>query len=382
MTTDLTVTPNDAAKALRMGWSVAEVRGRFDPLSGQSADPDPPPPALLLSEADERSAVECQVESVKVLSSLAHGGTTDFTMSEITFKVGWFPPKVPMPRASGMLTYIAARLIWARTDQDLTGTLGSVPIDPGTTRDPEFWWDRLLWFLWAWDEAIYDQFATQNFGTASSYELGRGLAESYWALHPDETSNRAASWSFLLGTRRVAALSDLCRRLAPVIGVLTAAAVEASLRAWGTIAAQPGDYTRPVDSLRQQIKIWRDLLVTGREPLSLVDTSELAAVARRPWPFVRAFGWELAVGLVGALAIGLAVTFLKSFSATVLSVLGAVGITGSALIGWAKTSAQSVGRRVGDEVNQKVVIEAVECLPEPAAGVRRTGVLMPRRDIP
>lgn len=365
-TTALTVSPNDSAAALRIGWTLAEVRGRLDPTSDQSTTPAAPPPALLLDAANERSSVGREVEAVKVLATLSKGGTTDLAVSVLTFDTSWASKAdltaVEALTASGMLRYLAAYLIWSRTKQDLWGTLGATPALDETSKDtPEIWWTRLATFLWAWDEAIQDQFATQNFGTASSYELGRALSESYWAL---DTSAKTgpSSWSFLFGNR-VDALTENCRRLAPVIGSVTAGAVESTLQSWGKIAEKPDDYDDPKPMLYQQITVWRDLLVTGRDPLTMVDSHDLEKVARRPWPLFRAFAWEIIIVFVGALLIGFAAAYLSKASAVILSVLGGVGITASAVVGWAKSNVQKVADRVRNAVNLDAVVQAVQKLP-------------------
>ena len=375
VTTKQTVSPDDSAAALRIGWTLAEVRGRFDPRQDQSDIPNPPPPALLLDAADERSAVERQVETVKILGTLssAHGGTTNMAISVLTFDTSWASvataDAVKNFKTTDMLRYLAAYLIWSRTKKNLWGTLGASPqLDPANKDSPEDWWDRLERFIWAWDEAIQDQFASQTFGTASSYELGRGLAESYWALNPEAPAGDPSSWSFLLGQNRVDALVENCRRLAPVIGTITAGAVEATVRSWGNVASDAGAYADPQARLKEQIICWRDLLVTGRDPLTMVDSHDLEKVARRPWPLFRAFGWEIGLVLAGGLLIGLAAAYLSKASATILSVLGAVGITASALVGWAKSNVQKVADRVRDAVNLDAVIHGVERLPEPVQG--------------
>ncbi len=368
-TTALTVSPNDSAAALRIGWILAEVRGRLDPTADQSETPAAPAPTLLLDAANERSSVEREVEAVKVLATLSKGGTTDLAVSVLTFDTSWATAAtadaVKALTASEMLRYLAGYLIWSRTKKDLWGTLGASPaLDATNTDSAETWWNRLAMFLWAWDEAIQDQFATQNFGTASSYELGRALSESYWALNPAAPAGDPSSWSFLFGNR-VDALIESCRRLAPVIGAVTAGAVEATLRSWGTIAKNPGGYVDPKSSLQLQITVWRDLLVTGRDPLTMVDSHDLEKVARRPWPLFRAFAWEIIIVFVGALLIGFAAAYLSKASAVILSVLGGVGITASAVVGWAKSNVQKVADRVRNAVNLDAVVEAVQKLPAP-----------------
>jgi hypothetical protein len=98
--------------------------------------------------------------------------------------------------------------------------------------------------------------------------------------------------------------------------------------------------------------------------MSMVDSHDLAKVARRPWPLVRAFAWEIGAFFVGALLIGLAVAYLGKFAAALFSSLGAVGLTASAGLGWAKSNVQKVSDRVRADVDSDAVVKAVQRLPQ------------------
>lgn len=362
------VDPKAAAAAMRFGWALAEVRGRFDPWSPFRRTGSPGEPTLLLDAAHERSPTECQIEAVKVLAALdaaAHNPIALITISKDTM---WKPSTAAAgATTSEMLLFVASRLIYAKTEEDLSPTLGVAAVNTEEeTTSASAWWDRLQWFLWAWDEALQDHYASGDFGTASAYQLGRGLAEAYWALGPRDPDKAAVArrWRFLLGTARVDALSNLCRRLSPsAINKQTAPAIEASLGQWKAVAAEPEKYVEPVAALEGQARVWRDLLVIGASPLSLVDPARLEVVARDPRPILKAFRWELLVAVAGALALSLSLAFLSSSASTVITALSAVGITSSGLTGWAKSQIQGVSSRVGQAVDQSVVNDAVAQLP-------------------
>jgi hypothetical protein len=228
--TAFSVSPAEATQALRLGWTIAETRGRFDPSNGQSHYRSPPPPTLLLEAAYERSAIEGQVEATKVLAALGGVGVASvdpIQLQKLSEEERWGPPPFGTD-TSQMLCYLASRLIWSRTNKeiDLTRTFGLTEISEDEQSDPVQWWARLQWFLWAWDEALQDQLAAGNFGIASAYQLGRGLAETFWALDPMNPKGLGTRWTFLLGSPRVEALSALCRRLSPALKDFTAPAVE------------------------------------------------------------------------------------------------------------------------------------------------------------
>jgi hypothetical protein len=371
-TTAFTVSPDEAAQALRMGWVMAELRGRLDPNAAYAPQAVIAPPTLVLDAAGERNAVESQIEATKILSSLGSLELTKIEIDTLSQVAKWGPIPAPDPgdpdlTTSDMLRYLVCRLISASAPDDITDihatlTTAKVAADERVF-DRVFWWVRVKWFLWAWDEALQDELSADKFGTASAYELGRGLSECFWALNVTST-NEHAQWTFLLGDRRIHALKDLAQRLAPVFSVYTAPAIVASVTAWGAIAASPDDYKHPIGTLEQQALIWRDLLVTGRDPLTLVAPDKLEAVARDPRPIIKAFRWELLAALVLAAGLALSLTYFTSQSRSVLAALAAVGISASAIVSWIKSRAQSVASRIGSAVDQSVVNEAVTCTPE------------------
>jgi hypothetical protein len=235
------------------------------------------------------------------------------------------------------------------------------------------WWHRLAWFIWAWDEAIQDLLSAGPFGTASAYQLGRGLAEAYWSLDADDFDPGSGhSWTFLLGDNRIAALTSVCRRLQPTMGKFTMLAIAGSLRAWhqvvqSAVAVDPPSlvaYESPDDALSEQTLIWRDLLLTGEDPVNFVPSDRIQHAVRQVGPLLRAFRWELIGGAVAAVVLGLSVYFLGSAAiASIGTVLGAFGLTVSAVLARAKGVVQSVGDRVKEAIYQDTVIEGVTRVP-------------------
>jgi hypothetical protein len=378
-TTAFTVSFDDAALALRTGWIVAELRGRLNPDCAHfSWERSPEPPTLLLDAANERSPVEAQIEATKVLSSLGKNALilVDIKTISRSDKWGGIPRVIPaVADISDLLRYLVCRLIHARlivaqvndpdVEPDVHATLATAPIQPADPVDQDVWWSRIEWLLWAWDEALQDQLAAGNFGTASAYQLGRGLSECYWAMTPPKTLEEyEAPWDFLLGPNRVDAFHDLLRRLGPVFSDYAAGGVEFSITEWAKVAKAPTSYDRADLAIAQQVAVWRDLLVTGRDPLTLVESKRLETVARDPRPILKAFVWEIVAALAMAALFGLALAYWGGATKTVLAALATVGITTSAILSWIKSRAQSVATRVGTAVNQSVVNDTVTVLPK------------------
>lgn len=310
--------------------------------------------------ADERSAAEQQVEAVKVLMEVATGADVDLRVDKLTGQDPGAYPGIGEPLASYALAYLVSRLLYARNPAyDLHATLDAPPLRNGESEDAKQWWAKLEVFLWMWDAGIQDSLASGAFGTASAYQLGRGLAEAYWALNENDEPGSPRSWGFVLGTNRATALSLLCRRLAPSIGMLTATAVATSVEAWEEVAGSPASYFDPFKKLGEQLLIWRDLLLTRRDPTSLVDKKVLERESARVLPLLNAFKWELLLGVGASAALGLSAFYLPHLGGSVGAVLSAFGITTAAVVSRAKAVIQSVTTRVRNSLSQDLVTAAV-----------------------
>jgi hypothetical protein len=69
-------------------------------------------------------------------------------------------------------------------------------------------WADLAELMWQFDAHVQDRLAALSESQAIGYQLGRGLADTYWALNPGQEDG-SASWSFLLGERRCGELAGL-----------------------------------------------------------------------------------------------------------------------------------------------------------------------------
>src|SRR5579863_105855 len=69
-------------------------------------------------------------------------------------------------------------------------------------------WADLAELIWQFDAHVQDRLAALSSSQAIGYQLGRGLADTYWALNPGQEDG-SAGWNFLLGERRCAELERL-----------------------------------------------------------------------------------------------------------------------------------------------------------------------------
>ncbi len=337
--------------AFRLGWAIVELRGCYRPDLTEHPLPDPGPtivrPDHELPLANERPVVEQRAELVVAVNGLSGLLGLDFPLDGST-----------------------------RTKQldPLLDALSTGPSDQAA-------WERLTSYVYAWDSEIQYKLVMRP-GQAAGYQLGRGLADTYWSLHPEVTDpNDARSWLFLLGQRRQATLKRYAARLAGYLDPLVLPAISASLESWGEVALDERWRNQP-DTRRQlyaQGLLWRDLIRGERRPEDLdpVPVSDLlqgVQLIRKLWS---AFWPQLALGLLGAAALVAGIVGLVAGSenrsiATVFAVLGVLGVTLTSAYAKAKANAASVLATVRNTIEKdRVGRAATRCPPRPRAERRR-----------
>jgi len=328
---------DDVLRALRLGWALAEVRGRLRVPNWGAAPKRQPPKSLPL--ADERSWSEQTIETEKIADRLA--GELNVESSE-------------NPKKQSALEMYSEKLRAAPADE-----LGRA-------------WANVSEFLWTWDAEIQDTLATRSFAVASGYQLGRGLSEVYWALDTKITDpNNMCSARFLLGPGRLRAFERLLPRLSAYFTSTTLAVVQASLTAWGQVANDGLFEAKPVevrDALHEQLRVWHDLLLVGQAPEARVRSEDLVSRARRIRPVLRAFVPEALLGLASlTLAVLAALLFAigtwNHAIAPVLSVFSVFGVTSVGALAKAKNSANSLFVQLRVVLDIDLVKEAVTLPP-------------------
>src|SRR6476661_401919 len=146
--------------ALRLGWAVAEARGRNWPLGPRPVTTSLPPyPGDVLPLRSQRAGAASREESARMVVQLAAQlglGATGDLEREI-------------------------RLALPPIDRD--GDAGV--LDDGGP--PSEQWRRTAAFFLSWDSRFQDELARQGEDLANAYLLGRGLSESFWGLGPEGT---------------------------------------------------------------------------------------------------------------------------------------------------------------------------------------------------
>ena len=233
-------------------------------------------------------------------------------------------------------------------------------------------WADLAELIWHFDAHIQDRLAALSASQAIGYQLGRGLADTYWALNPGQEDG-SAGWKFLLGERRCAELERLTGRLTGYMGEYTASAIAGSLEVWKTVVVTPA-WRGPADqaalALYNQIRRWYELIILGQDPTTLIGP---AAVMRNYRTLKRVFQlfWPQLVATVFGIAALVTLLFLvnvhsaTAWEKTLSGVLAAIGLSLAGLTGTLKNAGQALTKRLRQDAYTDLVALAVQTAPAP-----------------
>jgi hypothetical protein len=238
-------------------------------------------------------------------------------------------------------------------------------------------WEELADVLWEFGAHIQDVLTATSEMQACAYQLGRGLAETYWTLDPCETEN-AHGWRFLLGERRCAELSRLLGRLSAYLNTYTGSAIDGSIEIWKEFAKAAVFDTHQVeqkqaarlaqDAMRDQIRRWYELIVLGQDPTTLIKPFDvlgnfrtLKQALRQFWPQVAAT--TIGLGFLVAFLILLSVGGGSGLVKTLGVILAATGLSIGGITGALKNSAQGLLVRLRQDTYTELVTEGVVVQP-------------------
>src|SRR5437899_3335609 len=353
------------SNALRLGWQIAELRGRFWRRIN-TLDPVRPQIVALTREyalplEDERTPLERLYETQAIVVALSGQLGLDFPAANLSGQ-----GNDPDHRASTRLMALTKRL----SHPDDAGNPSPTPapaavaaaepppapvpppvgvVDRGTV------WEDFAAFVFAWDARVQDQLAAVSYSQFSAYLLGRGVAEVSWQLDAGvSAADDPHGWQFLLGEARLRQLGRLMDALSSYFGPMTVAAVKNSVQAWGKVASEPGITARPdaISKLIEQSHVWRNLLIGGMSAQTLIPDHAEAQKLRGLGLVVKAFWPQLIIGIVGALVLAVGAYLLVTADVTTkeigaaLGVIGSFGITSAALIAKSKESVLQVFSRM------------------------------------
>lgn len=339
--------PEAVLQALRFGWAIAELRGRI--RQAPPSEQPPPRPEHALPLAGERTWEEQTIETASVLACLADELGLDVGLDTLSGQDG-------DGKVTAQLGILRAKLDRARSDHDEAGA--------------HVLWEDACKLFYAWDAKVQDTLAGESFAVASGYQLGRGLAEVYWALDTRTGAPDVRSWEVLLGSVRVGEVRQLLKRLSAYFLPGVSVALEASLAAWQEVAADASLRARAetYEQLHEQLHVWHDALLIGQTPEARLAPKDLIARARRIGPIVRAFLPEASVALASLVAAGIAAGLFAIGGHTpalapVLAVVSLFGVTSAGALAKAKDEAHSLFAQLQQAMNADLLEVALTLPP-------------------
>lgn len=349
--------------ALRLGWAVAEVRGRHWPQGPRPhATPLPLRPDLVLPLRSQRVGSASRQEAV---ASLVH-------------LVG----RMGLDRDASFEPELRAALAPWPGEPDHGGDPGGLG-PTGTAADDDLWRPAGTFFL-RWDAWFQDELSRRKESLANGYLLGRGLAECYWGLGPEgqwqlDGATSAVSLPFLLGADRRRELTRMLGRLEPgVAHEMTPPAVAGSLEAWGTVAADPQWARHPTmrDNLYEQARRWYQLLVLGQDPTTLIRPYErlrsptnILRAAKIFWPQIALALLSIALVTAFFSVVGTAgdVGSVPVWFSSLLATGGFGAFAAAGILAKGKSAAQRMVTRLRQDAYTDLVAVSVTTVPPPPA---------------
>jgi len=249
-------------------------------------------------------------------------------------------------------------------------------------------WKDLAKLLWRFDAHIQDVLAASAERQAVGYQLGRGLAETYWALDPAQEDG-STGWSFLLGQERCDELGRLVGRLGAYMGPYTAPAVAGTIVIWRSVAENKDQQWRGVgqaaqeaaqQALYRQTRRWYELIVLAQDPTTLIEPYKLVFQYRTVLRALGVFWPQLVATIVGLVFLGFLLFLLSSNSTStwkqsLSGILAAVGLSFAGLTGTLKSSALAMLTRLRQDAYTDLVTLAVQTTPPPKNGKKKKSLL-------
>jgi hypothetical protein len=334
----------EVISALRLGWYMAEVRGRNRP-----AGPQPPGDELpdrrnhVLPLRVERTADELRAEALAVLQKLS----VELHVDTVT--------------VNGQEQSRTAAI-----DQQARALAAAAPGSQAAVAA----WDALAASIHGLDAHAQDTLTAQSDMQAAAYQLGRGLAEAYWALDPDApcAPPTPQSWTFLLGQHRCEELTRLVGRLSGYFNPYCPPAIAGTLRLWQAIASNQEWRKGALDHLYRQLRRWYELLILGQDPSTLIPPYALLRDWRASFHALRALWVQLVIAAISiALVIALITLILNgsanAFLKALFGVVGVVGLSAATIQAGLKTTAQGLVSRLRQDAYTDLVASAVAEAP-------------------
>ena len=337
--------PRRTLEAARLGWLLAEVRGRLRTLP---ADVDPAPPPRAPAPRPGAPVV--------------------------------LPLRPQLPPADSLRTAVQALLATSPrlaptvhptlADQLVTASAGRTPAAAARRRA------RTVEAMADWDLLLQEALASEDDLLANAYLVGRALAECFWDLEAEPAASDAARVAALFDPARRTELTRMLGRVAPQLPFpLTAPVIAGSVEAWGVVAADPAWRTSPGlrDGLREQTRRWYALLILGQDPSTIGPAGARLGTGLAAWRLAQAFWPQLSVAVVATGSAALAfVHGLPDGLGRLLAAGGVSTVLAAGLAARARDATQQLTLRLRQDIYTDLVsLQVVALPPAPGEGADR-----------
>lgn len=361
--------------ALNLGWSMAELRGRI--RYGHVEPPGtvdyqfPREEYHALPIGGEHSLVEQQIATRVAVGLLAER----FSLND------------PLPQRQEAPPDTIKALAMDLEQKLEAAEQNSAPVRPDAYpagSEVAKAWEAAAEAIYYWDEQIQDGLGVSA-ELLAAYQLGRGLAEAFWALDPDapepakpasttstDSPPHPGSWEFLLGPHRQQMLGAYLRLLEGAFAPLTGSAVRGPLTNWCAFVANKQVRSRPepaLVALREQLHNWRDVLLGSRDPISFAKGFGLKLALRQARRVAQTLPLETflllgGIALMAAAGYALGSDTTKTGTAVAATVLGFFGVTGAGLLARAKAQAAVLSVHLREAFYRDLVEAQATVLPK------------------
>lgn len=336
-------------RAVRLGWTLGEVGGRYRRLAatGHPQPRDHLGPDMLPLAA-ERSEEEKAIQAERSLATISQVMILDPSVSSLS----------QMPKGIRGAASVNFRAIV----QPLTTT--ARPSAARTNRA-----NSADHFLAMWDAYIQDQLHGQSLAAHAGYQVGRALSEVNWTL--PSSGCLASVAAPVLGVERRDAVTVLLKSLSAYFDPLCLRGVAGSFSTWVDFVVDPANSRVPLSgALAAQTLIWRSLLIEQADPTAWLDSASTARWAHTTWTVLTSFNLALVVSVVSAAAlVGGAVVLAwagsKGFLGAGVGLLGLLGITAAGVLARAKDISEGVLTRIHTQTELDLITGAITKLPSP-----------------
>ena len=362
--------------ALNLGWSMAELRGRI-----RYGHVEPPGTVDYQFPREEFHALPIGGEHSLVEQQIA-------TRVAVGLLADRFALNAPLPkREESPPETIKALAMDLERKLEAAEKGGAAPVRPDAYpagSEVGKAWEAAAEAIYFWDEQVQDGLGVSA-ELLAAYQLGRGLAEAFWALDPDApepdtkptvvstlSPPHPGSWEFLLGPRRQQMLGAYLGLLEGAFAPLTGSAVRGPLTRWCALVGDRQVRNRPDETLvalRGQLRNWRDVLLGSRDPISFAKGFGLKLAFRQALRVAQTLPLETflllgGIALLAAAGYALGSDTTRTGTAVAASVLGFFGVTGAGLLARAKAQAAVLGVHLREAFYRDIVEAQATVLPK------------------